>query len=538
MNKYKLKTIHILVIIFFLASFLRFIKLDTIPSGFHVDEAKIGWNSYSLLKTGRDDWENPFPIHYNTFGDFRPTGYMYAVVPAILMFGLNEFSIRLIPAIFGAISIPILFFLVRELSGNIRISLLSAIVLTISPWHLSLSRSGSEAIISLSLTMLGLFFFIKSIKKSQNRTMLLSTIFLSLSYFFYHTFRLITPLLLLITLLFHSWPPTYKNLFKKPVSVFIFLSFLSFIFILNPSARGRFSQVSVFNDLNIKYELQKLPFEEGDNKVFIARAFHNKIVLYSIRFITEYAKYFSSDFLIGSWGSKPLRYVTVNAGPLLYIEFTLLFLGLASFIKNKINPLTLLYLLIAPIASALTTEDTPNLNRSILMSPILSIFVALGIDFIYRSTPRFKKIVWLCILLNFVYFWHMYTIHNSKREEIAMNRNSGVRELIAKLPQLQKDYSLIYLTNIPDNLYPWYAFYYQPDPKLFNHLAKYRDKGEWKYQNLVFSEFKCPSGNIGDVTTSIAVVDSEGCVKKPVFTSLAEVTRSSGGVAYTIWGRK
>jgi hypothetical protein len=45
--------IGILLLILVLAGTLRFVKLDEIPPGLHVDEAANAWNAYTLLKTGK-----------------------------------------------------------------------------------------------------------------------------------------------------------------------------------------------------------------------------------------------------------------------------------------------------------------------------------------------------------------------------------------------------------------------------------------------------------------------------------------------------
>ncbi|WP_373480882.1 hypothetical protein, partial [Geminocystis sp.] len=73
-------------------------------------------------------------------------------------------------------------------------------------------------------------------------------------------------------------------------------------------------QVSIFNDLGIRDELDRLPFEEGPDKVFIARLFHNKVVLYSTRFINEYVNYLSPKFFLSFGEAKPARYATVLRG--------------------------------------------------------------------------------------------------------------------------------------------------------------------------------------------------------------------------------
>src|SRR3989344_5970549 len=327
---------HPIFWIFLLALVLRLYNLSEVPYGFHADEAKVGWNAYSFLKTGADDWGNKFPLHYNTFGDFRPTGIIYLTVPSIAIFGLNEFAVRLPGALAGALTVVILYLFIRELVRGTKLftspfPLFTATMLTLSPWHITLSRATSEAIIAILLTLTGLWLLIKSLNTKNNKFLLVSTLFLLSSYFLYHSARLLVPVLVLTTLLYH-----FKRIPQGLVLVpLITCSLFTLIFALNPSARGRLNQVSIFADLDVKYELDKMPFEEGPNNVLVARIFHNKLVTYSKHFINEYSRYFSADFFLRPKVAKPGRYQTVGMGILTYVELALFVVGIVFLIKNK-----------------------------------------------------------------------------------------------------------------------------------------------------------------------------------------------------------
>src|SRR5437016_2654950 len=90
--------ILLLAIIFSLAFFLRVYKLGDVPTGFHRDEAYLGYNAYSILKTGKDISGNMLPLHLKSFL-YSPAGYSYFSIPFIVLFGLNEFAIRFPSAI-------------------------------------------------------------------------------------------------------------------------------------------------------------------------------------------------------------------------------------------------------------------------------------------------------------------------------------------------------------------------------------------------------------------------------------------------------
>ena len=96
----------LLVAIIFLALFLRLFKLSNIPAGFANDEAAITYQAYSLLQTGKDTWGNSWPLlSFKDFGEYLPSFAVYALIPFIKVFGLNEFAARLPFALTGIIAI-------------------------------------------------------------------------------------------------------------------------------------------------------------------------------------------------------------------------------------------------------------------------------------------------------------------------------------------------------------------------------------------------------------------------------------------------
>ena len=118
MHKFKLKN-YLLILIIFLAFFLRFYKIDEIPPALYWDEASLGYNAYSILKTARDEHGQFLPItNFAAFGDYKPPGYIYFTVPSIAVFGLNEFAIRFPSAFFGILTVLLAYFLTKRLFEN------------------------------------------------------------------------------------------------------------------------------------------------------------------------------------------------------------------------------------------------------------------------------------------------------------------------------------------------------------------------------------------------------------------------------------
>src|SRR3990172_600006 len=135
----------ILILIILLAAFLRLYQLEKVPPGFHIDEVTVGYNAYSLMETGRDENGNFLPLYIDSFGDFRPAGYFYLTIPAIKFLGLTEFAVRFSSALFGVLTVILLFFLAEKIFKNRFVAFLSAFLLAVSPWHVIVTRATSES---------------------------------------------------------------------------------------------------------------------------------------------------------------------------------------------------------------------------------------------------------------------------------------------------------------------------------------------------------------------------------------------------------
>src|SRR5688572_25021216 len=115
-----------------LALVLRVIGLGSQPIGFTPDEASFGYDAYSLLQTGKDQWGASWPLSFRSFGDFKLPLYTYLAMPSVALFGLNEFSVRLPNAILGAFAVLATYALVLLVWKRKDVALLAALFLAIS----------------------------------------------------------------------------------------------------------------------------------------------------------------------------------------------------------------------------------------------------------------------------------------------------------------------------------------------------------------------------------------------------------------------
>src|SRR3990172_5340154 len=139
-NLLKLKNNWLLVtLVVLLAFFLRVNKVTEVPPSLNWDEVSIGYNAYSILKTGKDEWGEFLPLHFKSYGEYKLPAQIYASIPAIAIFGLNEFGVRITPVVYGTLTVFLLYLLVQELYRKKEISLISSFLLAISPFHIQLT---------------------------------------------------------------------------------------------------------------------------------------------------------------------------------------------------------------------------------------------------------------------------------------------------------------------------------------------------------------------------------------------------------------
>ena len=496
------KFIHIFLgIIFFIAVLFRFIDLGSYPAGFHIDEASLGYNGYSLLLTGKDDNGNSFPLYIDMFGDNRPSGYHYLTMVPIAFFGLTEFATRFPGALFGSLTVFSIYFLAQVIFKNRAVSLLSAFLIAFSPWHIALSRASSEAIVALFFIILGFSLLLHGLSENKRKFIVWGAIFASASYFFYHTPRVFVPLAFLVfaTFLFPFWEKEARPIRVKILLVFVFLSslVLCLVFFVR-GGTGRYSQVNIFNNFETEFFIWQEIQEDvlAHSPRYLSRLVHNKFTNNLSVFADNYFDYFSGDFLF-SKGGLPIWYSIPRVGLVYLIEFPLILYGLYWLLKsnNKMHKLPILWLVIAPVVAAITMDDIPNINRSIIMIPALELIAAVGF---YRLVGNFNKkkvlfvgIFGMLFFGNVFYFGYQYFV-NAKVHR-PWYRNNGFSEMMRVVNKNYNKYDAIVISKFQGGIYPLVLFYSKYSPKTYQEEGSTKNKDYTGFGKFFFVPQDCPS---------------------------------------------
>lgn len=470
------KSAFLFLTILFIAAFLRLYRITEVPPGINRDEASIGYTAYSLYHTGRDEYGKLFPFSFQSFGDWKLPLYIYIVVPLVSILGVSELSVRLPSVLFGIASVGMTFFLVKLLFKNNILAFVTMILVTISPWHLHLSRVESESNTAVFLTILGTILFLKSIKEKQ-WLIVPSSICFALTYFTYAGNHIFTTLFVSGLLFF------YRRFLKKTrftiIAAVLSISLSGFIFYhtLFGANTIKLSGISIFGDPSIVHAKIELPRNEHNKpQSLFARVIHNRIIFAMERIGQNYINAFSPEFLFFKGGDNKAHNIA-NFGNMYLVEAPFLFLGLIYLIalkKGTEKKLILWWFFIAPIAASIT-KDAPHTNRMFAIFPILSFVTASGIywlmaDLINKSWKKLAVglIVFLFVINIGIYF-DRYYVHFSRDEVKSWGLGyKNLTHLLSKPYFLSKR---VIMTRPEYSHYIYLLFYGKYDPSLYQRTV-------------------------------------------------------------------
>lgn len=465
----------LLILILIIAIFIRGYKLDNLPS-LNPDEAALGYNAYSLIKTGKDEHGVSWPLHFKSFGDYKPGGYVYFSMPFIYTLGLTSLAIRLPNLILSVLTIFILYKLVFLLSSSKALSLFSAMALSLSPWHIHFSRGAWESSSALFFIIIGIYWFYSFLANHKSYYLYLTSISLAFSLYIYHSARIIAPILILILFIinFKKVIIRLKPLFFA-ISIGILFSIPVFLSFISNGGATRFGGVGLTADYGPLARAEELLNHHANTKLF-NRVIHNRRLLYIISWAQKYTSHFDPNFLFIEGDSVP-RSKSPDMGQLYLVELPLIILGITFLLKHySTNALTLLclsWLFVSPIASSLTFQ-APSALRSLPITIPLAILTGIGLFTLLKSSSKYfpHNIFFLTVIIVFsiFYYFDAYFIHSPKRFPFAWN--SGFESIIPFLEKNKANFDNIYFTDKYDQPYILYLFFTQYPPQKIQSQIK------------------------------------------------------------------
>jgi hypothetical protein len=176
---------------------LRLVLLGQSPPGLNQDEASAGYEAWALLHYGIDRNGSALPVLFISWGSGQNVLYSYLSIPFIALFGLNEWSVRLLSALAGIASLPVFYLLAKKLRDG-RFALLALLTLAFNPWHIMLSRWALESNLLPFFLLLGIYLLV--LAGERPRLLPVSAAVFALSLYSYGTAFLFLPTFLILSL--------------------------------------------------------------------------------------------------------------------------------------------------------------------------------------------------------------------------------------------------------------------------------------------------------------------------------------------------
>lgn len=418
----------IVAIILIIGALLRFSFLAKSPPSLNWDEAALGYNAYSILKTGKDEFGTKLPIFLRSFDDYKPALYSYTLIPFVKFLGLSETAVRIPSAIAGIFTILFVYLISKSLF-NSKVGIIAGFLVAIEPWSVHFSRAAFETNFALSLYLGGIYFILKS--KFKNWLAFLGIFLLALSTYAYQAEKILfVPTLIVFILNFK------KNLRKSHIFFALML--------LTPL---------IYNHIAIKESLSRL----GST-------------IYLGGILPRFFSYFSPINLFVRGSPEPTQEI-FGFGTFYLIEFFFWIYGFYLLVKKHNDyKLFLFLILVSPIPGAITWNWFYP-ARVLPLFAFFSIVIAYGIT---EITTKLPKIFWIMVIfisipsvLNLITNLLFYLPYQERG-----NWQYGMKEVVQEIVKKESSYKKIIFETKTAQPHIFILFYSKYDPVKYQEETK------------------------------------------------------------------
>jgi len=356
MNARKMEYLALGLIVL-LGAILRFYQLQSIPAGLSTDEAEDGAVAKRILR-GEE-----LPIFIAGSWGEEPM-HTYLVAVSFAMLGTSLWAVRFFPAIMGIATIPVIFWLSKELlhregRSMTLVPILSAFFLSTSYWHIIYSRAGLEVVTLPLFSCAVLYFLWRGIRTDRRRAFVASGLILGASLYSYRGARFFPFLLLLF---FGGWAVVSRS-FRRVHLANLALLVAVAVAVYCPLGMYAIAHPEVYFDRELHVSVFNPAWGQGSPLQSFASALVKTIGMFNIRGDPEFDR---------------------NPGrrPALDLISSLCFvIGLAVALWRWKRPQWLFIAVWLPVMAlpvALTAEGLPHFHRGIGALPPLCLLCAVG----------------------------------------------------------------------------------------------------------------------------------------------------------------
>lgn len=471
----KFKTSILLFLICLLSLFTLSYKLSETPNGVYLDEATTGYNAYSILKTGKDEYGKSFPIAFRFFGSYSPPLYTYLTTIPISIFGLNEFSTRIVSVICASLMILVLYQFLKQTSLiNQKLTPLLLILFIITPWNFFYSRTGYEIYLGLFLFNLGALLCYLSLERKA--LMPIGLTILSLSTYGAHAQIYTAPIFII----------SFIILFNKLINIKLLLTGLIIALIIQIPHISLLGTQAFLNKSDLFYK-QEIITNAGKIPLPHIISFPLSFSYSFFSRLTTYLSPYSLFFLPDPDPQRSIPEISVFYSWML-IPFLI---GIYLIIKNSKQTFIrfLILLIVATTATVSLSGDPFSTQRSLSLLLPLYIIICIGLSAISEkiNLKKFFLTFLLVFTISIILLWRSYFVLLSS--ERSVNWNYGFKEIARIIKENpHENYLIEQIHGKP--IYIEVAFFLKTNPETIQNSVDPEIKHNYYVNNIFNPDYK------------------------------------------------
>lgn len=512
MNKY-------LFTIIALAAFLRLFLLGSVPNSLYWEEAALGYDAYSIWKTGKDFHGNPWPlVAFESFGDYKPSGYFYVAAPFVGIFGLNNWSVRLPSALAGIATVGLIYLIALELFKEKKPALFAAFTLAILPWHIQFSRAAFEVNLATMWLVLGIWWLLRARHKLWFVWPAGAAFLLSM--YTYHGLRVLAPFMVVFMGGFFLRKRLISFHIIAAICVYICLLAPIVANIKSPIVAQRFSETSLFSTSPAVQVTNGL--RAADDNSSWSRLIHHRFLYWGKEILSGMMSHFSPQFLLLQ-GDGNQRHQT-GYYALLYWWMLIPFAFVLKIKRTSWKPFIFIggWILLATVPPAITNVS-PHTLRFLPAAPAIALLSGYGLSLLFSSHQLWAKVgVWVLIIGElFVYGFDYFVTYPIRSSSDWQYGYQQVVQFIASKPYSQEPVQVTRMYGRP-SMYFLYYLGYDPYKVQQETSTAPKDQGEllafdrYTFGSIDFSK-KGIIVNDSPLATGTLLKEIVLPTKKPVF---------------------
>ena len=529
--KFGITEVVIITGILAFAAVIYLVNLNQIQ--LNIDEVSPGYNAYSLLQTGKDEFGKKFPISFRFGGTYSPPLYIYLTVPMIAFFGLNIAAVRMVSALSAIGSVLVLYFILKNLKilESKFVLYFGLLVFTITPWLVIYGRSGYEAALPF------LFFEIATlltwIGLKKPKYLMIAIIVWSLSIYSSYTNKILAPLSILGIMVFFR-DIVFHNSYRKFLLIGVILALaiqIPNLFLIFTKSFIVKSSISFSENILYQYSQSN----------FLLPGFIVLPYLYVREFFSQYLTYFSLRSLF--WDGDPLLFRSIPGLSVFYSWLSIPYLvGLFQLCKNysKLNYKFILFItIVSPIPAAFTKDPFWTYRAIPLLLPMI-IIIIIGINkLISFRIPFLKSLCLVLFCISAIYLWQGFFV--LLPYERAKDWQYGYSQLVKEITSRPNEFFVINNSS-NGSTYLELAFFLKLDPRVLQNSVDQSIKDDY-YNRLDFnpnySFLNIRTGNVPwhDTHKKLVLVGdelsfSDNQIREHFLEKVFEIRYPSGNIAF------